>query len=170
DRNGIIIEKYIFGNLNKKIGSRKRARDRSEEEIADNVSVISNNDDYLDQDMTSRDSDSLRKGETAYSILKKNPNLFMKVSQLKALKPVNDWISDNILNKQKRKPGCKCSVLVMKNRKGKWSLVESLVNCRIKIAHFRNEFQPHVYNSNECDVLCLDNIYDFTTTNKMNER
>ncbi|CAG8851391.1 21002_t:CDS:1, partial [Racocetra persica] len=84
-------------------------------------------------------------------------------------KIVNDWISDNILNKQKRKPSCKCSVLVIKNEKGKWSLVESLVNCRIKIAHFHNEFQPHVYNSNECFVLCLDNIYDFTTTNKINE-
>ncbi|CAG8851993.1 31239_t:CDS:1, partial [Racocetra persica] len=114
--NGIIIEKYIFGNLNKRIGSRKRARDRSEEEIADNVSVISNNNDYLDQDMTSHDPglwkkkpyknvskndnqneskmanykmilDSLGKGETAYSILKKNSNLFMKASQLKALEP-----------------------------------------------------------------------------------
>ncbi|CAG8841439.1 27563_t:CDS:1, partial [Racocetra persica] len=82
----------------------------------------------------------------------------------------NDWISDNILNKQKRKPNRKCSVLVMKNGKRKWSLVESLVNCGIKIAHFCNKFQPHIYNSNECNVLCLDNIYDFTTTNKMNER
>src|SRR5690349_13562867 len=58
----------------------------------------------------------------------------------------------------------------MINRKGEWSLVESLANYEIKIAHFRNEFQPHVYSSNEYDVLCLDNIYDFTTTNKINER
>ncbi|CAG8812807.1 14578_t:CDS:2, partial [Racocetra persica] len=208
NRNGIIIEKYIFENLNKKIGSRKRVQDRSEEEIADDVSVISNNNDYLDQDMTLRDPglwkkkpqknvskndnqneskianykmmlDLLGKGKTAYLILKKNPNLFMKASQLKALEPdaqqenlkakilvtrskwkpedflipkiVNNWISNNILNKQKRKPGRKCSVLVMKNRKGKWSLVESLVNYGIKIAHFHN-------------------IYNFTTTNKMNER
>ncbi|CAG8807326.1 14790_t:CDS:2, partial [Racocetra persica] len=39
--------------------SRKQARDRSEEEIADDILVISNNDDYLDQDMTSHDPDNI---------------------------------------------------------------------------------------------------------------
>ena len=49
-------------------------------------------------------------------------------------------------------------------------MIESLTNYGIKIAHFRNEFQPYIYNSKECDLLCLDNIYDFTMINKSNEK
>ncbi|CAG8840670.1 25502_t:CDS:2, partial [Racocetra persica] len=94
DRNGIIIEKYIFGDLNKKIGSRKRTRDRTEEETADDISIISNDDNHFGHGITSSNPENSKlyndvkffgKRGTAYSILKKNPNLFMKASQLKAL-------------------------------------------------------------------------------------
>ncbi|CAG8840081.1 23514_t:CDS:2, partial [Racocetra persica] len=65
NRNGIIIEK-------------------SEEEIADNVSVISNNDNYLDQDMTSRNPGLWKK--KPHKNVSKNDNQ-NETSQLKALEP-----------------------------------------------------------------------------------
>src|SRR6185437_1861877 len=108
----------------------------------------------------------LKSGETGFSILSKKPDLFMKASQLRALEPgaqhenlkskimvatskwkpgdflilrvINDWILENIFKTHANRIN---QVLVLKNGTGKWSLIESLTNHGIKIAHFRNEFQ-----------------------------
>jgi hypothetical protein len=85
-------------------------------------------------------------------------------------KLIHDWISNNVLNKSKRNTNQRSPVLVLKNGTGKWGMIESLTNYGISIAHFRNEFQPYIYNSKECDLLCLDNINDFIMINKSNEK
>lgn len=227
DANGILLKKYIFGELNNKIGSKKiTSKKRSQEEFRDDVSVISGstyyNDDYgsyetneprsrKKQKSNSFDStnekkvenyknmlDLLGRGENAFSILKKNPALFMRASQLKALEQgaqhenltsqilvtssnwipgdfliptiIHDWLKSNILDKSNRQSNQKSQVLVLKNGTEKWSLIQSLTTYGIKVAHFRNEFQPNFYNSNECDLLCLDNICDFTIMNKSGEK
>ena len=82
-------------------------------------------------------------------------------------KVINDWILKNIFNSQATE---RKQVLLLNNGTGKWSLIESLTNYEIKIAHFCNEFQPYLYDSKACDVLYLDNIHDFTILNKSNDR
>ncbi|CAG8802260.1 16553_t:CDS:1, partial [Dentiscutata erythropus] len=213
DMNGVVLEKYIFGELNTKIGTRKSSRKRQREN--DEESMISENSDRdgyknpthkRSRNNNTQDNEKvekyvtmlnlLGKGENAYTILKKNPSLFMRASQLKALEPgaqhenlkskivvtssrwkphdflipkiVNDWIEENVLSNQNTDQ--KKHVLVLKNGTGKWSLVESLTNYGIRIAHFRNEFQPSIYDSKNCDLLCLDNIHDFTIESKANGR
>src|SRR6185437_13766572 len=217
DKNGIVLEKYIFGDLNRKIGIRKpRKRKRADE--YDTISVSTENSDLFSENEERNQSkkpkhDSktnenekkvenykkmlsmLKSGETAFTILSKKPDLFMKASQLRALEPgaqhenlkskimvttskwkpedfliprvINDWILENIFKTHANRRN---QVLVLKNGTGKWSLIESLTNHGIKIAHFRNEFQPYLYDSKAYDILCLDHVHDFMVPNKGNEK
>src|ERR1700752_3548367 len=102
--NGVVLEKYIFGELNTKIGTRKSSRKRQREN--DEESMISENSDRdgyknptykRSRNNNTQDNEKvekyvtmlnlLGKGENAYTILKKNPSLFMRAYQLKALEP-----------------------------------------------------------------------------------